>query len=338
MTFEAILKELKENKFRPVYFLSGEEAYFIDAISDYIEHHALAEEERDFNQTIQYGQDTTTADIIANAKRFPMMADKQVVIVKEAQNVKDLIGKGDSEQLLNYIQNPQPTTILVFCYKNKSIDKRTALAKAIDKHAVLFVSEKVRDYKLAEWVTAYVTSRGYRIAPKASVLVAEFLGTDLSKVVNELEKLFINVPPAQIIDDTLIEKYIGVSKEYNMFELNGALGKRDSLKAYKIIDYFARNQKNYPLVMTIATLYGYFTKLLLIHTLPDKSGKSIASSLGINPYVVKDYEVAFRNYPYPKLRNIVTYLREADMASKGIEYPSLSEKEILNELVYKILN
>lgn len=340
MTFEAILQELKQNKFRPVYFLCGEEPYFIDTIADYIEANVLAEEERDFNQTILYGQDTDTANIIANAKRFPMMSEKQVVIIKEAQNVKDLVSKDEEKaaHLLAYIQNPQPTTVLVFCYKNKTLDKRTALAKALDKHAVFFVSEKIRDYKLADWVTGYITGRGYRITPKAAILVSEFLGADLSKIANEFDKLFINVPPAQAIDEAVIEKYIGVSKEYNIFELNNALGKREGVKAYKIVDYFARNQKNYPLVLTISTLYGYFTKLMLIHTLPDKSDKNVAATIGINPFVAKDYIAAARNYNAVKLRHIVTYLREADMMSKGIEYPSLSEKEILNELVYKILN
>lgn len=340
MTFEAILQELKQKKFRPIYFLCGEEPYFIDAISDYIENHVLAEEERDFNQTILYGQDTDTANILANAKRFPMMSEKQVVIIKEAQNVKDLISKDEERAafLLNYIQNPQPTTVLVFCYKNKTIDKRTALAKAIDKHAVLFVSEKVKDYKLAEWITAYIGEKGYRITPKASILVSEFLGADLSKIANEFDKLFINVPPGQVIDEALIEKYIGVSKEYNIFELNNALGKRDALKVYKIVDYFARNQKNYPLVMTIGTLYGYFTKLLLIHTLDDKTDKNVASVIGIHPFIAKDYIASARIYPYGKLRHIITFLREADMMSKGIGYPALSEKEILNELMYKILN
>lgn len=340
MTFEAIVQEIKLKKFRPVYFLCGEEPYFIDTIADLIEQNALAEEERDFNQTILYGQDTDTGNILANAKRFPMMADKQVVIIKEAQNVRDLISKDEEKtaHLLNYIQNPQPSTILVFCYKNKTLDKRTALAKALDKHAVLFVAEKVRDYKLAEWVTNYLTQKGYRITPKASILVSEFLGADLSKIANEFDKLFINVPPGQVIDEALVEKYIGVSKEYNIFELNNALGKRDALKAYKIVDYFSRNLKNYPLVMTMSTLYGYYTKLLLIHTLADKSDRNVASTLGINPYIAKDYIAAARLYPYAKLRYIIGYLREADMMSKGIEYPALSEKEIMNELVYKILN
>lgn len=339
MTFEAILQELKQKKFRPVYFLCGEEPYFIDVIADYIEKHVLADDEKDFNQTILYGQDTDTANIIANAKRFPMMSDKQVVIIKEAQNVKDLTGSEEkTAHLMAYIQNPQPSTVLVFCYKNKTIDKRTALAKALDKHAALMFSEKVRDWKLADWITAYISVQGYRITPKAAILVSEFLGADLSKIANEFDKLFINVPPGQMIDEAVIEKYIGVSKEYNIFELNNALGKRESLKAYKIIDYFSRNQKNYPLVMTVATLYGYFTKLLLIHTLQDKSDKNVASSIGINPFIAKDYISAARNYPYAKLRHIITHLREADMMSKGIEYPSLSEKEILNELVYKILN
>jgi len=339
MTFEAILQELKQKKFRPVYFLCGEEPYFIDAISDYIEKYALADDEKDFNQTITYGQDTDTANIIANAKRFPMMSDKQVVIVKEAQNVKDLTGNEEkAAHLLAYIQNPQPSTILVFCYKNKTIDKRTALAKALDKHAALMFSEKVKDWKLAEWITAYIAVQNYRITPKAAILVSEFLGADLSKIANEFDKLFINVPPGQMIDEAVIEKYIGVSKEYNIFELNNALGKRESLKAYKIIDYFSRNQKNYPLVMTVSTLYGYFTKLLLIHTLADKSDRNVASSIGINPFMAKDYISAARNYQYSKLRHIITHLREADMMSKGIEYPSLEPKEILNELVYKILN
>lgn len=353
MTFEAILADLKKGRYQSVYFLCGEETYFIDEIVNFIEKNALPADAVDFNQTIVYGQDTDVAGIVANAKRFPMMSDRQVVIVKEAQNVKDLVprkkGEGDdapsdnkketkTHPLVGYVENPQPSTVLVICYMHKTIDKRSALARSLQKNAVFFESEKIKDYKLEKWISEYIVTKGYNITPRASALAAEFLGADLGKVNNEFEKLFLNLPQGSLIDEVAIEKYIGVSKEYNIFELNNALGKRNAAKAYQIVNYFAENPKNYPIPMVLATLYGYFAKLMLVASAKDKSEKAVAPLIGVSPFIVKDYISAAQVYPFGKLRLIMDSLRTADLQSKGFESPSLSDKEILNELLFKIVN
>lgn len=345
-----ILLDLKRKIFKPVYFLCGEEAYYIDLISDYIENNALDEADRSFNQTVVYGKDTDLTTIIGLAKQFPMMSEHQVVIVKEAQNLKELnksaggdedgpkSGSGGAAQLLQYVNTPQSSTILVFCYKYKSIDKRSALAKAIQKQAVFLETARLYDNQLPDWITGFVTEKGYKIGPKASFLMAEFLGNDLSKIVNEIDKLVINIPAGSEISPELVQDNIGISKDYNVFELQDALAKKDIVKANRIINYFAANEKEHPLVMTLSSLYGYFSKILKFHFLADKSKFAAAQALGVNPFFVDGYAKAAANYSTGKLKYIFGYLKEYDLKSKGVDNSNVSHGELMKELIFKILH
>lgn len=347
-----ILTELKRRIFKPVYFLSGEETYYIDQISDYIETGILDEGEREFNQTVIYGKDVDLTTIISQAKQFPMMSDYQVVIVKEAQNLKELnksAGSSDDDEnsksskssgnaLVSYLQNPQPSTILVFCYKYKTLDKRSAVYKAIQKSAVFLESKKLYDNQLPDWITTFVQDKKYKIGPKASFLLAEFLGNDLSKISNEIEKLLINVKEGEEITAELVQENIGMSKEFNVFELQDALAKKDILKANRIVNYFASNEKDHPTVMTLSSLYNYFNKILLYHFVPDKSKMSVAGALGVNPFFVEGYAKAAQNYSTAKLKSIFSYLKEYDLKSKGVDNIGVENGELLKELVFKILH
>jgi len=345
MDFNQIISDLKNKVYHPVYFLAGEEPYFIDSISSFIEKNVLDEIEKEFNQTILYGKDIDVLTVIAAAKRFPMMSNYQVVIVKEAQNIKNLLGKeGTSKDEKNkhpfqaYIENPQTSTILVICFKYKTLDKRTSLAKAIAKNAVLFDSKKLYDNQVPGWINNYLKSRNYTINPMASMLLGEYLGTDLSKVVNELEKLMINLPIRSEITVEHIQNNIGISKDYNTFELQAAIGKKDVLKANRIINYFSSNPREYPLVLTITSLYSYFTKLLSYHFLVDKSKNNAAAVLGVHPFFVGDYEKAAKFFGTGKLKHIISNLREYDLKSKGIGNATTNEGDLLKELMFKILH
>jgi len=345
MDFNQIIADLKKKVYHPVYFLQGEESYYIDRISDYIETNVLDEAEKEFNQTVIYGRDTDIAAIIATAKRFPMMSNYQVVIVKEAQNIKNLVGRAEEEKsdksknpFLAYIESPQRSTILVICYKYKTLDKRTSLGKQVAKHTVLFTSEKLYENKIPDWINNYLKNRHYTISPKAAMLLAEYLGTDLSKIVNELDKLMIDLPVNSEITVEHIQNNIGISKDYNTFELQAAIGKKDVLKANQIINYFASNPKEYPLVVTIISLFSFFSKILTYHCLADKSKNNVAASLGIHPYFVGDYEKAAKNFGTGKLKNIISDLREYDLKSKGVDNATTKEDDLLKELVFKILH
>jgi DNA polymerase III subunit delta len=347
MEFNDIMSELKKKVYRPVYFLMGEEPYFIDMISDYIENNVLDESEKEFNQSVLYGRDITAAEVIGAAKRFPMMSEHQVVIIKEAQNIKDLVGKEKEGEKSKekvklpfeaYLENPQKSTILVICYKYKTVDKRTSIAKIIDKNAALFDSKKIYDNKVPDWINNYLKGKEYSVSPKASALLTEYLGTNLSKVSNELDKLMINLPPKSEITVEHIQTNIGISKDYNVFELQTAVGFKEVLKANRIINFFSANEKEHPMVMTITSLYGYFCKMLTYHFLTDKSKTSVASALGVHPFFVGDYERAAKNFSVGKLKSIFGYLREYDLKSKGVDRGSASEGELLKELVFKIMH
>ncbi len=340
MTFDQIIKELKNKVYHPVYFLQGDEPYYIDKISDYIEENILSESEKEFNQSILYGKDLDALTLVSYAKRYPMMSNYQVVLVKEAQDLRNLIpkeSKDAKDPLLEYIQHPLASTILVFCYKYKSLDKRTKLSKAIDKH-VLFESKKLYDNKIPDWVNEYVLSKGHRINPKAAVLIAEYLGNDLSKITNETDKLILNLKAGDEITVQHIEDNIGISKDFNIFELHSALGKRNILKANMIVNYFAANPKNNPMVLTVPQLYSYFMKIMLYHSLSDRSRNSVASALGVNPYFVPEYESAAKSYPLEKTAEIISYLRDYDLKSKGVNNGGAGEGALMKELVYKILH
>jgi len=334
VSFENILLDLKNKIYFPVYFLYGEESYFIDMISDYIEENVLSEIEKEFNQTIIYGKDTDIPTIISYARRFPMMSNYQVILVKEAQDL-DMI-----EELEPYILNPLESTLLVLCYKYEKIDRRKSLFKSIEKKGILFESARIYDNKIPDWIAEYVKKQNYSISSKACFLLAEFLGNDISKIVNEISKLIINIAEKQEITEDYVEKNIGISKDYNVFELQKALGKKDVLKSNQIINYFAANPRENPLVKVIPLLFSYFSKILIYHHLPDKSRNNVAAALSINPFFVMDYQQAAANFPSGKVISIISILREYDLKSKGVDSSGTSfpDGELMKELIFRILH
>ncbi|HBH85566.1 MAG TPA: DNA polymerase III subunit delta [Bacteroidales bacterium] len=332
-TYEEIISDLKKRIFKPVYFLAGEEPYFIDLISDYIEDKVLSDADKAFNQIIVYGDDTNISAIIDTARRFPMMSSHQVVIVKEAQSVKKI------EDIVVYLEKPLLSTILVFCYKYKSIDKRTRLFKILDSNAIYFESPRFRDYQIPAWIERYLMTKGIKSEPSASALLTEYLGTDLHKIANELDKLIITLPASKpMITNALIEKNIGISKDYNNFELQKAIGERNILKSNMIIRYFADNPKDNPITLTIASLFSLFSKLLTYHYLPDKSKNNVAAALKVHPFFVKDYESAAVRYNAKKTVEIVSLLRTYDMRSKGYNDQGTEPGDLMKELVFRILH
>jgi len=333
LSYEEIISDLKKRIFKPVYFLAGEEPYYIDLITDYIEEHVLEEAEKSFNQVVYYGEDITITSVIEAARRFPMMSTHQVVIVKEAQSLKKI------EDLIIYIEKPLLSTILVINYKYKVLDKRTKLHKMLDSQGLYFESGKLRDYQVPAWIEKYLLSRGIKTDPGACAMLTEFLGTDLHKIVNELNKLIITLPEAKpVITSSLIEKNIGISKDYNNFELQKAVGEKNILKANMIVHHFANNPKDNPLTLSIASLFSYFTKVLTFHYLTDKSKNNVAATLKVNPYFVKDYELAAVKYNVTKTIQIISMLRTYDMKSKGFGDVSSEPGDLLKELVFKILH
>ena len=311
----------------------GEEPYYIDAISDFIEKNVLAEEEKGFNQMVLYGRDVAVDEIVSNAKRYPMMAERQVVIVKEAQDLSRTI-----EKLASYVENPQPTTVLVINYKYKKIDKRKTLYKSLKKAGVVFESKKLYENQVADWIRRVLSGQKYTISPKASQMLVEFLGTDLSKINNELEKLKIVLPEGTQITAEHIEENIGISKDYNNFELRKAVGERNGVKVFKIINYFASNPKDNPMVVTVSLLFNFFSQLLHFHGLHDKNPRNVASALKINPYFVNEYVLAARNFPMKKVSSIVSILRDFDVKSKGVNSNAVPQGDLLKELLVKILS
>ncbi|CEN34268.1 DNA polymerase III subunit delta [Capnocytophaga cynodegmi] len=327
-----IIDNIKKGNISPIYFLMGEEPYFIDLISDYIQENILPEDEKGFNQMVLYGQDVSVADIINNAKRFPMMAPYQVIIVKEAQNLGNSV-----EDLVSYVENYTQTTILVICHKYKTLDKRKKLVKALGKNCVLFESKKLYDRDVMNWIPTILKEKGYTIHPQATQMLVEFLGTDLSRIQNEMDKLTLVVSKNTEITPDIIERNIGISKEFNNFELRKAIGEKDEFKAVRIIRYFADNPKDNPIVVTLGTLYSFFQQLLMYHGLTDQTDKNVASVLKINPYFVKEYHIAARNYPMKRVSAIIAGLREIDMKSKGVGAANISQSDFLKELIINIL-
>jgi DNA polymerase-3 subunit delta len=333
VTYEEIISDLKKRIFKPVYFLAGEEPYYIDLITEYIQENVLPEDEKAFNQIILYGDDTNIAAIIDTARRFPMMSSHQVLIIKEAQSLKKL------DELNIYLEKPLLSTILVFSYKYNTIDKRTKLYKTLESHGLYFESPRIRDYLIPAWIERYLMVKGIKTDPSASAMLTEYLGTDLHKIVNELDKLIITLPPGKpIITTTLIEKNIGISKDYNNFELQKAIGEKNILKANMIVHYFADNPKDNPITLSIASLFGFFSKVLTFHYLTDKSKNNVASVLKINPFFVKEYENSASKYNVAKTVQIISLLRAYDMKSKGYGDPGTEPGDLLKELVFRILH
>jgi DNA polymerase-3 subunit delta len=333
MTYDQLISDLKNRLYKPVYFLWGDEPYYLDLVTSYIADNVLTEAEQSFNQTVLYGKDSEAPHVSDLARRFPMMASHQVVILKEAQEMKSF---GD---LIHYVEQPQPSTLLVINYKYKKPDKRQNIFKLLEKKAVWFESKKIYDNQLPGWISAYASNHNYRIEPKATALLAEFLGSDLSRIANELEKLVVAIgKKGETITPALVEKHIGFSKDFNQFELQDALGKRDVVKANRIVNYFGENERKYPIALTIVSLYFFFSKLLLLHYSKDKSRQNLASVLKVNPFFVKDYEAAARRYPASKVVDIISLLRIYDMRSKGYEGNTTPEHELTRELIFKILH
>jgi len=340
MTANDILKDVKNRKFKPLYLLHGEEPYFIDHISNYMESQVLSDAEKGFNQTVLYGKDTDIMAVLNAAKRYPMMADYQVIIVKEAQDMK--WGKEDGDKkginpVLSYLENPLSSTILVFCYKYGKFDKRKKAYKAIEKNGIVFESASLYDNKIPAWIETYVADKKYRISAQAAAMLCEYLGNDLSKIANELDKLMLNIAAGQEIGLKDIQDNIGISKEYNVFELQSALVKRDVFKANQIINYFEANPKANPIVLVLGNLNNFFSKVLLYHYVKDKTPQNVARELGVNPYFIKDYEQAARNFDYYRSTQIIGWLREYDLKSKGVN-SNASHGDLLKELVFKVLH
>ncbi|MCF8380227.1 MAG: DNA polymerase III subunit delta [Bacteroidales bacterium] len=333
VSYNQIMADLSKKIYSPVYFLYGEEPYYIDKISDFISKNVLTEEEKSFNQTVLYGKDVDAAIITNTAKRYPMMANHQVVIVKEAQETRNF------EDLIHYIGNPLPSTILVLNYKYKPLDGRKKIFKTLQENAVVLQTKKLYNDKIPGWISERLKSGNYQIEPKAAMLLTEFLGNDLLKIENELRKLIITLAANQkIITSDHIERNIGISKDFNIFELQNALVEKNPVKTQQIIKYFAANQKNHHITPTITNLYFFFAKILTLHVLKDKSRQSIAAALKINPYFVSDYEKAARSFPLGKVIKIISLLREYDMKSKGSGNVSAGPEDLLMELTYKILH
>ncbi len=333
MTYDQLIGDLKNKVYKPVYFLWGEEPYYIDLATSYIAGNVLTEAEQSFNQTILYGKDSEAAQVSDLARRFPMMASHQVVILKEAQDMKSFA------ELIHYIEHPQPSTLLVINYKYKKPDKRQKIFKLLEKQAVWYESKKIYENQVPGWIAGYASKQHYRIEPKAAALLAEFLGSDLSKIVNEVEKLMMAIgKKGETITPALVEKHIGFSKDFNQFELQEALGRRDVLKANRIINYFAENEKKYPFPLTVISLYYFFSKLLLFHYTKDKSKQNLAAVLKVNPFFVKDYEAAAKRYSAARLVEIISLLRIYDMRSKGYEGNTTPSSELTRELIFKILH
>lgn len=329
-----ILKELKAKQYRPIYYLMGEESYYIDLISDYIAENVLSETEKEFNLTVVYGADVDVATVINAAKRYPMMSEYQVVIVKEAQAIRNL------EELTYYLQKPLRSTILVICHKHGTLDRRKKLAAEIEKTGILFESKKVKDAQVPLFIAAYMKKKGIDAEPKASAMLADFIGTDLSRLTGELEKLIITMPKNQKrLTPDQVEKNIGISKDYNNFELRSALVDKDILKANRIIKYFEDNPKTNPIQMTLSLLFNFFSNLMLTYYAPDKSEQGIAAMLGLKTsWQARDYMSAMRRYSGIKTMQIVGDIRYADAKSKGVDNPSMTDGDILRELVFKILH
>lgn len=326
-----IVSDIRKGILKPIYFLYGEEPYYIDKISDYIASKVLMEEEKGFNQMVLYGKDVTIDDIVGNAKRYPMMSEKQVVIVKEAQHLSRTI-----ESLVSYAKNPQVTTVLVICYKYKKLDKRKPLYKAIKKDGVVFESPVLRDYKIPAWIQNAGKNAGFSIPQKSAMLLAEHLGTDLGRIVSELNKLKLMLPQGIEITPSHIEEHIGISKDYNNFELKKAIGERNVLKATKIVTYFAQNPKDNPFVLTITLLNMFFTQLLQYHGLKDHTPKNVATTLRINPYFVDEIQTAAKNFPMRKVSQVISHLREMDLKGKGVGSTNMNQADLLKELIVKI--
>ena len=333
-----IIADLKAKRYSPVYFLQGEETYYIDVISDYIQENVLTESERGFNQVVVYGKDVTMATVLTHARRFPMMAERQVVIVKEAQDIQDLNKETGIKLLLDYLTKAVPSTVLVFCHKNKSLDKRRELGKKIDQLAVTLTTKKVYDNQLPDFVQEYAKERKISIDDRGIQALCEFVGNDLHRLTNEIEKLVISLAAGEGITAELVMNHVGVSKEYNVFELQKAILNKNPIQANRIVNYFESNTRRNPMIPVVAYLFSFFSKALAASQAADKSEKGLASELKVSPYAVRDYSLALRNFPLPKIIENLSSLKDADLKLKGVNTGSATEGQIFRELVWRLMN
>lgn len=334
-TYEDICRDIVAKKFAPIYILMGDEPFFMDRITELLINNVLEESERDFNQIIMYGADTDAAQVINAARRFPMMSKYQLVVVREAQQIRDI------EVLSAYVKNPLQSTVLVLNYKYKTLDRRKTLAAATEKAGILFESKKIPDYKMAGFITSFLQQRSIGIDGKAAQMLSDFLGNDLNRLNKELDKLALIMPengPKRVTPE-MIERNIGISKEYNNFELIKAIAERDILKANRIAQYFEKNPKNHPIQMTLPVIFNYFSNLLICYYTKDRSETGLMSALGLRvAFQTRDYLQGMRNYPAMKVFNLIGDIRNTDARSKGVENTSVSDAELLKELLYKILH
>ena len=329
--FEPLMTSIKNKQFAPVYFFCGEEDFFIDRLVDAIEENVLSESEKAFNQTILYGKDATAQIVIETCRRLPMMSERQLVIIKEAQSFKEI------DSIIQYLKSPVKSTVLVMAYKHGLPDKRKSFGKEIQKQSIYFESSPLRDYQMASWIKSYIKAKGYKMDDATVALLAEYTGTELSTVSNEIDKLIINKPKGATITTEDIERGVGVSKEYNSFELSNALANKDVTKAHKIVNYFVANPKNGPMPLVLATLQGFFAKVFVCSHNKLKSDNELAGALKVSPYFVKDYKTASAKYTSQKLEYIFYVLEEYDLRSKGMNNNNVEEGELLKEVIIKIL-
>jgi DNA polymerase-3 subunit delta len=332
---DIILKNIKNKELLPVYFFHGEEAFYIDLAVKYLEQDVLEEDEKAFNQTVVYGRDTSYPEILSLARQYPMMGDRQLIIVKEAQDMK--LNEDESKALEAYLENPVPSTILVIAHKHKKLDSRKKVSKMLAKAGMLFTSEKIKDYQLPAWIQGEITRLNIKSAPNISHLLAEYLGNDLSRITNELNKLKIVLKNDAVLDGKVIEDNVGISKDFNIFELQRALGSKDMSKAFSIAYYMGKNKKANPVQMAFGVLYNFFSNIVLYHTLSGQSPQNIAAEMRVAPYAIKDYAEAARFYPLKHATRVISILREMDLKSKGLGVRQMEDEEIYKELVYKII-
>ena len=328
---EKIISDWKKGNFKPVYWLEGDEPYFIDQLVDFAEHKILTENQAEFNLTVFYGRDADWTSVINACRRYPMFSERQVVLLKEAQHMKDL------DRLEGYIENPLSSTIFIVSYKDKKVDGRSKLSKTLKQKGELLTTKKIYDSQLPEWATKMVLEHGLTIQQKALVMLLDHIGNDLSRIENEIEKLAVNLNGKKAITEDDIEKYIGVSKEFNVFEMQDAIAKKDFSKAIRIIQYFEANPKAAPIQMLLPALYNFFSKVYMIFGAGANDEKNIATSLGVNPYFVKDYMQAGRNYSYPGIEKILLLLHEYNLRSLGIHDAGTTDAGLMKELVFKMM-
>ena len=335
---DTILANLRNGEFVPFYFLQGEENFYINQIADFVERNAVPEAEKAFNLTILYGAEQNLAEIIGYAKRYPVMSQRQVVIVKEAQDIKDLSKDKGEELLVRYVTNPVPSTILVLCYRGKKLDKRKSLYKSIDKYAIVIDSDKLYDNQLPAWINNYIEIKGHSVDINAQHLLADNIGNDLERLSNEIDKMLINFKNHVTITPGIVSKFVGISKEYNSFELQKAIGARNIVKANRIINYFSENPKVNPIIPVIALIFSYFSKLMIIHKAGHMRDSELAGLVGVPPFFIKEYVQASKIYSLKKVIENIHYIRDADLMCKGIGISNIRDGEILKELVYKIMH